>query len=135
MPDDNAAAVDHTQKALLPGDSEVQQLLHTFQLLGTPNEQIWPGVSQLKVRMRSLKAFQTPPCAESVDRLTLSFCVRCLIKRLAAPAAVLVTSSSLKPQCESVAEVRVAARMSALPWQRRTTYEPALRWSRRTGLR
>ncbi len=38
------------QKALLPGDSEVQQLLHTFQLLGTPNEQIWPGVSQLKVR-------------------------------------------------------------------------------------
>jgi hypothetical protein len=38
------------QKALLPGDSEVQQLLHTFQLLGTPNEDIWPGLSQLKVR-------------------------------------------------------------------------------------
>lgn len=40
----------HAQKALLPGDSEVQQLLHTFMLLGTPNEEIWPGVSQLKVR-------------------------------------------------------------------------------------
>ena len=40
------------QKALLPGDSEVQQLLHTFQLLGTPNEDIWPGLSQLKVRHR-----------------------------------------------------------------------------------
>lgn len=26
------------QQALLPGDCELQQLLHTFQLLGTPNE-------------------------------------------------------------------------------------------------
>ena len=36
------------QSALLPGDCELQQLLHTFQLLGTPNETIWPGVSTLK---------------------------------------------------------------------------------------
>lgn len=27
------------QQALLPGDCELQQLLHTFQLLGTPNEE------------------------------------------------------------------------------------------------
>lgn len=33
---------------LLPGDSEWQQLLHIFKLLGTPNEEVWPGVNQLK---------------------------------------------------------------------------------------
>lgn len=33
------------QQALLPGDCELQQLLHTFQLLGTPNEEIWPGAA------------------------------------------------------------------------------------------
>mmetsp|Transcript_18778 Transcript_18778/g.26017 ORF Transcript_18778/g.26017 Transcript_18778/m.26017 type:complete len:329 (+) Transcript_18778:115-1101(+) len=33
---------------LFPGDSELQQLLHIFKLLGTPDETIWPGVSQLR---------------------------------------------------------------------------------------
>ncbi|KAK6245982.1 hypothetical protein SCA6_009072 [Theobroma cacao] len=36
-----------TKQALFPGDSELQQLLHIFRLLGTPNEQVWPGVSLL----------------------------------------------------------------------------------------
>ena len=36
------------QQALFPGDSELQQLLHVFKLLGTPNEEVWPGVSQLR---------------------------------------------------------------------------------------
>ncbi|PIA56955.1 hypothetical protein AQUCO_00700959v1 [Aquilegia coerulea] len=36
-----------TGKALFAGDSELQQLLHIFRLLGTPNEEIWPGVSKL----------------------------------------------------------------------------------------
>lgn len=36
-----------TTKALFPGDSELQQLLHIFKLLGTPNEEMWPGVSNL----------------------------------------------------------------------------------------
>eukprot|EP00245_Coleochaete_scutata_P009911 TRINITY_DN336_c0_g1_i2.p1 TRINITY_DN336_c0_g1~~TRINITY_DN336_c0_g1_i2.p1 ORF type:complete len:304 (-),score=63.48 TRINITY_DN336_c0_g1_i2:966-1877(-) len=33
---------------LFPGDSEVQQLLHIFRVLGTPNDDIWPGVSKLR---------------------------------------------------------------------------------------
>ncbi|KAG5009190.1 hypothetical protein JHK87_017705 [Glycine soja] len=37
-----------TRRALFPGDSELQQLLHIFRLLGTPNEEVWPGVSKLK---------------------------------------------------------------------------------------
>ncbi|WOL13952.1 cyclin-dependent kinase B2-1-like [Canna indica] len=36
-----------TTQALFPGDSELQQLLHIFRLLGTPNEEIWPGVGKL----------------------------------------------------------------------------------------
>ncbi|KAK9164839.1 hypothetical protein Scep_000030 [Stephania cephalantha] len=36
-----------TNQALFPGDSEVQQLHHIFRLLGTPNENVWPGVSKL----------------------------------------------------------------------------------------
>ncbi|KAL6646155.1 hypothetical protein ACP70R_017763 [Stipagrostis hirtigluma subsp. patula] len=36
-----------TNQPLFAGDSEVQQLLHIFKLLGTPNEEVWPGVSKL----------------------------------------------------------------------------------------
>ncbi|EFJ32755.1 hypothetical protein SELMODRAFT_230893 [Selaginella moellendorffii] len=33
---------------LFPGDSELQQLLHIFRLLGTPSEEVWPGVTKLR---------------------------------------------------------------------------------------
>jgi cyclin-dependent kinase len=33
---------------LFPGDSELQQLLHIFKVLGTPSEETWPGVSKLR---------------------------------------------------------------------------------------
>lgn len=36
------------QQAIFPGDSELQQLLHIFKLLGTPSEDVWPGVTKLK---------------------------------------------------------------------------------------
>ncbi|KAL3839912.1 hypothetical protein ACJIZ3_024503 [Penstemon smallii] len=36
------------RQALFPGDSEFQQLLHIFRLLGTPTEKQWPGVSALR---------------------------------------------------------------------------------------
>ncbi|KAH8113576.1 Pkinase-domain-containing protein [Phellopilus nigrolimitatus] len=32
---------------LFPGDSEIDQIFKIFRLLGTPNEDCWPGVSQL----------------------------------------------------------------------------------------
>lgn len=34
-------------KALFPGDSEIDELYKIFQILGTPNEKTWPGVGQL----------------------------------------------------------------------------------------
>ncbi|XP_076455859.1 cyclin-dependent kinase 2-like [Babylonia areolata] len=36
-----------TRRALFPGDSEIDQLFRIFRTLGTPDEKIWPGVSQL----------------------------------------------------------------------------------------
>ncbi|XP_073154577.1 cell division control protein 2 homolog C [Henckelia pumila] len=36
------------RQALFPGDSEFQQLLHIFRLLGTPTEIQWPGVRSLR---------------------------------------------------------------------------------------
>ncbi|GAA0142917.1 non-receptor serine/threonine protein kinase [Lithospermum erythrorhizon] len=36
------------RQALFPGDSEFQQLLHIFRLLGTPGENEWPGVTSLR---------------------------------------------------------------------------------------
>ncbi|WCJ27898.1 cyclin-dependent kinase B1 2 [Euphorbia peplus] len=36
------------RQALFPGDSEFQQLLHIFRLLGTPTEKDWPGVTSLR---------------------------------------------------------------------------------------
>ncbi|EHA8589569.1 cyclin-dependent kinase B1-1 [Cocos nucifera] len=36
------------RQALFPGDSELQQLLHIFRLLGTPTDEQWPGVSSLR---------------------------------------------------------------------------------------
>jgi cyclin-dependent kinase len=32
---------------LFPGDSEIDQIFKIFRILGTPNEQVWPGVSAL----------------------------------------------------------------------------------------
>jgi len=32
---------------LFPGDSEIDELFHIFRTLGTPHDQVWPGVSSL----------------------------------------------------------------------------------------
>jgi serine/threonine protein kinase len=44
----SGCCVSLLQQPLFPGDSEWQQLLHIFKLLGTPNEGVWPGVSRLR---------------------------------------------------------------------------------------
>lgn len=37
-----------TARALFPGDSEIDTIFKIFRLLGTPTEDMWPGVSQLR---------------------------------------------------------------------------------------
>lgn len=36
-----------TRKPLFPGDSEIDEIFKIFRVLGTPNEDIWPGVTTL----------------------------------------------------------------------------------------
>ncbi|AQK60779.1 hypothetical protein ZEAMMB73_Zm00001d053930 [Zea mays] len=35
------------QKALFPGDSEIDELFKIFRILGTPTKETWPGVASL----------------------------------------------------------------------------------------
>jgi cyclin-dependent kinase 2 len=35
------------QKPLFPGDSEIDELFKIFSIMGTPNEETWPGVASL----------------------------------------------------------------------------------------
>lgn len=37
-----------TGQALFPGDSEIDTIFKMFRVLGTPTEEVWPGVSQLR---------------------------------------------------------------------------------------
>lgn len=37
----------HERKPLFMGDSEIDQIFKIFQFHGTPNEKVWPGVSQI----------------------------------------------------------------------------------------
>jgi cyclin-dependent kinase 2 len=36
-----------TKQPLFPGDSEIDELYKIFRILGTPNDQVWPGVTSL----------------------------------------------------------------------------------------
>merc|ERR1719223_283861 len=36
-----------TNRPLFPGDSEIDELFRIFRVCGTPNEELWPGVSSL----------------------------------------------------------------------------------------
>jgi len=37
-----------TKRPLFPGDSEVDEIFKIFRILGTPNEDVWPGVTSLQ---------------------------------------------------------------------------------------
>merc|ERR1712051_49405 len=37
-----------TKRPLFPGDSEIDQIYKIFRQLGTPTEDVWPGVTQIQ---------------------------------------------------------------------------------------
>jgi len=49
-----------TKKPLFPGDSEIDQLFKIFKILGTPDETIWPGVTQLQDFNSSFPSWEVP---------------------------------------------------------------------------
>lgn len=64
-----------TKKALFPAECEIEQLHVIFRLLGTPNEEIWPDITNLPFWRNNFPEWRTPRlraelrdfCAEGVD--------------------------------------------------------------------
>ncbi|KAF7062433.1 hypothetical protein CFC21_069035 [Triticum aestivum] len=57
------------QKPLFPGDSEIDELFKIFRVLGTPNEQTWPGVSSLPDYKSAFPRWQAEDLATVVPNL------------------------------------------------------------------
>ncbi|KAL6649092.1 hypothetical protein ACP70R_013316 [Stipagrostis hirtigluma subsp. patula] len=57
------------QKPLFPGDSEIDELFRIFRVLGTPNEQTWPGVSSLPDFKSAFPKWQAQDLASVVPNL------------------------------------------------------------------
>ncbi|CUA78372.1 cyclin-dependent kinase 5 [Rhizoctonia solani] len=76
-----AEMVMHGQP-LFPGDSEIDQIFKIFRLLGTPNEEVWPGVSQLpdyKETFPQWSAVELSQTVRGIDTQGLDLIARTLI--------------------------------------------------------
>lgn len=68
------------KKALFPGDSEFDQIMKTFQVLGTPSEDVWEGVTNLpywkstfpKWHPKDLHALYPHASPEAIDLLSVN---------------------------------------------------------------
>lgn len=58
-----------TRKTLFPGDSEIDQLFKIFKIMGTPNEDTWPGVSSLPDFKSTFPQWQAKDLATMVPNL------------------------------------------------------------------
>ncbi|KAJ3571259.1 hypothetical protein NP233_g3874 [Leucocoprinus birnbaumii] len=54
---------------LFPGDSEIDQIFRIFRLLGTPNEDVWPGVSSLPDYKTTFPQWSRKDVGEAVPQL------------------------------------------------------------------
>ncbi|KAI8620621.1 kinase-like domain-containing protein, partial [Chytriomyces sp. MP71] len=54
---------------LFPGDSEIDEIFRIFRVLGTPNEDIWPGISALPDYKASFPQWNAKPLMEVVPGL------------------------------------------------------------------
>jgi len=53
-----------TGQALFPGDSEIDTIFKIFRILGTPNDEVWPGVSTLRDFKEEFPKWQDTELAE-----------------------------------------------------------------------
>ena len=85
-----------TKRPLFHGDSEIDQLFRIFRVLGTPTDDVWPGVTQLKDYKQSFPKWKRGNINEAVKNLDedgIDLLAKCLIynpaKRLSAKQALL----------------------------------------------
>jgi len=84
------------KKPLLPGDSEYDQLMKTFQLFGTPNEQVWPGVSELPDYKPLFPQWTAKPLSERVPTLEATGVDLLQMMMLYEPSRRISTKQALK---------------------------------------
>jgi len=60
-----------TKRPLFAGDSELDQLYRIFRILGTPNEETWPGVTKLRDYKSTFPNWPSNPIQTVVSGLTL----------------------------------------------------------------
>ncbi|KAK3753284.1 hypothetical protein QZH41_015231 [Actinostola sp. cb2023] len=65
----NLALVKITRRALFPGDSEIDQLFRIFRTLGTPDDNIWPGVSEMPDYKTSFPKWPVQPLKNVIPSL------------------------------------------------------------------
>jgi len=58
-----------TKRALFPGDSEIDELFRIFRTLGTPNEKVWPGVSELPEFKATFPSWSAQPLKKIIPQL------------------------------------------------------------------
>ncbi|KAG6504902.1 hypothetical protein ZIOFF_037250 [Zingiber officinale] len=81
------------QRPLFPGDSEIDELFKIFRILGTPNEEIWPGVTSLPDFKSAFPKWQSKDLATLVPNLgdpgidLLSGCANgCQVQAIVSPS-------------------------------------------------
>ena len=57
------------QRPLFAGDSEIGQIFKIFNILGTPNETVWPGVSKLRDYKITFPQWKAQPLCKIVPNL------------------------------------------------------------------
>ena len=68
-------------KPLFPGDSEIGQIYKIFQIMGTPNNTIWPGCKSLADYKKTFPKWNKVPLSEvlpTADKEALDFIEKCL---------------------------------------------------------
>eukprot|EP01122_Echinamoeba_exundans_P010274 TRINITY_DN3809_c0_g2_i1.p1 TRINITY_DN3809_c0_g2~~TRINITY_DN3809_c0_g2_i1.p1 ORF type:complete len:306 (+),score=85.05 TRINITY_DN3809_c0_g2_i1:128-1045(+) len=80
---------------LFPGDSEIDELYRIFRTLGTPNEETWPGVSQLPDYQPHFPIWESKSLVElmpDIDPLAVDLLTKMLVyepsQRISAKAAL-----------------------------------------------
>lgn len=71
-----------TRMPLFMGDSPIDQLYRIFRILGTPNEEVWPGVTQLKKYKQSFPNWLPGPLTSVIPMLNLDVAGLDLLNRM-----------------------------------------------------
>ncbi|KAK4697955.1 hypothetical protein P7C70_g8127, partial [Phenoliferia sp. Uapishka_3] len=58
------------RQPLFPGDSEIDEIFRIFRLLGTPDEEMWPGVTTLPDYKQSFPTWHAKDLSDNVAGCT-----------------------------------------------------------------